>query len=64
MRYGEDCDQGTYLERSEMNNAIDSRMRSKDFVELILVGEINLVENRSLARNKFDTVKSDFGRVV
>jgi hypothetical protein len=47
-----------------VNNTVDSGVRGKDLVELVLLGDIGLVELRSLAADELDAVEGDFGRVV
>ena len=39
-------------------------MSSEDLIEFILVGEVDLVECRSLATYEFNAVESNLGRVV
>lgn len=47
-----------------MNDAVDLGMSSEDFVELILLCKVNLVESWSLAGNELDAVESNLGRIV
>ena len=55
---------GACLESSEVDNAVNLRMSSEDLIEFILVGEVDLVECRSLATYEFNAVESNLGRVV
>lgn len=47
------------LERSEVDDAVNCRVRIKNFVKTRLIGKVHLVERRSFAANKLDTVESD-----
>ena len=54
----------TNLERGEMDDAVDVWVLGKDTVERSLVGDINLVEGRSLAADQFNSIECDDGGVV
>lgn len=54
----------THLEGREMDHAVDIGMRLKDLIQCRFIGNIGLVEGRSLSREELDTVDSNFGRVV
>lgn len=47
-----------------MNDAVNFRVRSKNLIQLSFVGNVSLVEDRSLAAEKLNAVYSDLGRVV
>lgn len=47
-----------------MNDAVDCGILRKDLVQLILVGDVGLVELWTLARDELDAVKGDLGGVV
>jgi hypothetical protein len=53
-----------YLQSSEVDNAVDVGMRSKDFVQCLLICNIDFVEVWSLAAEKLDAIEGDFGGVV
>lgn len=47
-----------------MNDAVNLGVSRKDLVELLLVGDVGLVELGSLAANELNAVEGDLGRVV
>lgn len=53
-----------HLESSEVDNAVNVRVGGKDFVEIGLVGDIDLGECWSLSTDQFNTVESLFGGIV
>ena len=54
----------TYLERCEVNDTVDIRMRSKDIVQPFFICDINVVELWSLAAEQLNAVEGDFGGIV
>lgn len=56
--------QKTHLESSKVNDTVDLGVRSKDLVELLVVGDVGLVELGPLAADELNAVQGDLGRVV
>lgn len=47
-----------------MDDAVNFRVRGENLVEVIFVGNVTLMEDRSLAADEFNAVYSDLGGVV
>lgn len=47
-----------------MNDTVDLGVRSKHLVELLVVGDVGLVELGPLAADELNAVQGDLGRVV
>lgn len=54
----------TDLEGGEMDDTVDSGVLLEDLIQVSLVGQVGLVEDRSLSRDELDAVESNLGRVV
>lgn len=53
-----------YLQRCEMDDAVNIGMVLKQLVEGTIVGDIELVERRPLAANQLDPIDGLLGRIV
>lgn len=53
-----------YLQRCEMDDAVNIRMVLKNLIEGAIVGDVEVVKLRSLAANQLNPVDSLFGRIV
>jgi len=47
-----------------MNNTVNVRVRRKNLVEGSLVGNVDIMEGRALARDQLDTIEAFFGCIV
>ncbi len=52
-----------YLQSSKVDHAVNIRMRLEDLVEVLLLPDVDIVELRSLARDKLNSIDCLFGRV-
>ena len=52
-----------YLQSSKVDHAVNIRMRLEDLVEVLLFPNVDIVELRSLARDKLNSINCLFGRV-
>ena len=49
-----------YLQSSKVDDAVNIRMRLEDLVEVLLFPDVDIVEFRSLARDKLDSINRFF----
>ncbi len=54
----------SYLERSEMNDAIDVWMRIEDFVDGSLIPHVDIMKLRAFSADQFNAIERFLGRVV
>ena len=52
-----------YFQGSKVDYTVNIRMRLEDLIEVLLFPDIDIVELRSLARDKLNTIDCLFGRI-
>lgn len=53
-----------YLQRCEVDDTVNLWVRFEDLLQLLLVGQVALVELGSFAANQLDAIQRDLGGIV